>query len=176
MTTGEKIYVLRKAKGLSQEQLAEALSVSRQTLSKWELDTVLPDTENAIKLSAYFSVSIDYLLKEEESGAEKRGEEKTILPGRLSRKAMELIEQKGYLGAYLMALYYLAGLLPFAFILWAYLSVMTSLAPLSEWIKIPPSLLIPGTVLVGMLFVIIKACFYFFLGRKLKKLSQENNT
>ena len=48
MTFGEKLHLLRKHKGMSQEQLASKLTVSRQAVSKWELDNSLPDTENVI--------------------------------------------------------------------------------------------------------------------------------
>ena len=65
MTFAEKLQVLRKRRSLSQEQLAAALGVSRQAISKWELNAAVPDVENLIKLSALFSVSTDYLLKEE---------------------------------------------------------------------------------------------------------------
>ncbi len=66
MTLGNKLQVLRKQKGLSQEQLAGQLNVSRQAVSKWELDTTLPETENIIRLSELFGVSTDYLLKDSE--------------------------------------------------------------------------------------------------------------
>ena len=65
MTFGEKLQTLRKQNGLSQEQLASQLNISRQAISKWELDSSLPDTENIIQLSNLFNVSIDYLLKDE---------------------------------------------------------------------------------------------------------------
>lgn len=65
MTFGEKLQSLRKQSGLSQEQLASQLTISRQAISKWELDSSLPDTENIIQLSKLFNVSIDYLLNDE---------------------------------------------------------------------------------------------------------------
>lgn len=65
MRFGEKLQTLRKQKGMSQEQLAQKLSVSRQAVSKWELNQSLPDTEKVIILSKLFGVSIDYLLNEE---------------------------------------------------------------------------------------------------------------
>ncbi len=64
MTLGNKLQTLRKQKGLSQEQLAEQLGVSRQAVSKWELNTTLPETENIIKIKNIFGVSFDYLLDE----------------------------------------------------------------------------------------------------------------
>ena len=65
MTFGEKLQLLRKQKGLSQEKLSEQLGVSRQAISKWELGESLPDTENVVRLSKLIDVSIDYLLNDE---------------------------------------------------------------------------------------------------------------
>lgn len=62
MTLGQKIKKIRKTFGLSQEQLAEIINVSRQAITKWESDFGLPDTENLKSLSNIFNVSIDYLL------------------------------------------------------------------------------------------------------------------
>lgn len=62
MTIGEKIYKLRKAKGWSQDYVAEQLGVSRQAVSRWELDESAPELQKVYKLSALFSVSCDYLL------------------------------------------------------------------------------------------------------------------
>jgi len=65
MLLGEKIHQLRKSKGLSQEELAGQLTVSRQAISKWELGESIPDTENVMQLSKIFEVSTDYLLNDE---------------------------------------------------------------------------------------------------------------
>ena len=65
MTFGEKLQSLRKQKGMSQEQLASQLTVSRQAISKWELDSSSPDIDNVIQLSKIFNVSTDYLLHDE---------------------------------------------------------------------------------------------------------------
>lgn len=62
----EKIYSLRKKSGLSQEQLASELNVSRQAISKWEADSSVPESEKLIAFSEYFQVSVDYLIKDEE--------------------------------------------------------------------------------------------------------------
>lgn len=67
MTLGETLVSLRKAKGLSQEQLAEELSLTRQTISKWELNQSTPDISYLLRLSDFFEVSTDYLLKGEEA-------------------------------------------------------------------------------------------------------------
>ena len=62
MTLGENIQTARKAKGLSQEALAEQVGVSRQALGKWEKDTALPSLDNLQALAAVLDVSVDVLL------------------------------------------------------------------------------------------------------------------
>lgn len=69
MTFGEKLQVLRKSKGMSQEQLAAQITVSRQAVSKWELGESNPDLENVIQISDIFNVTTDYLLKDEEESS-----------------------------------------------------------------------------------------------------------
>jgi transcriptional regulator with XRE-family HTH domain len=66
MSISVKIQQLRKSKGLSQEQLAEKLEVSRQAVSKWESGTSTPDIEKLSLISELFEVSTDYLIKDEE--------------------------------------------------------------------------------------------------------------
>lgn len=63
MEIGKIIYEKRKVKGLSQEQLAEKLNVSRQTISKWETNETLPDIENLKKLAILLEFSIDSVLE-----------------------------------------------------------------------------------------------------------------
>ena len=58
----DKLIVLRREKGLSQEQLAEYLEVSRQSVSKWEADKTMPEISKLIAISELFQVSLDYLL------------------------------------------------------------------------------------------------------------------
>lgn len=62
MTLGEKIKSARKSAGLTQEQLAEKLVVSRQAITKWEADKGMPDIGNLKQLSKLLNISIDYLL------------------------------------------------------------------------------------------------------------------
>lgn len=65
MMLGEKILMLRKARGMSQEQLAQSLEVSRQAVSKWELNEAVPDVSRVVAMSELFGVTTDYLLKPE---------------------------------------------------------------------------------------------------------------
>ena len=62
MDLGKKIFELRKKIGLSQEQLAEKLNVTRQTISKWELNETAPDIKQAKILSEIFQISLDELV------------------------------------------------------------------------------------------------------------------
>ena len=77
MTLGEKIYELRKKNGLSQEQLAEMLNVSRQSISKWEGNLTYPEPDKLITLSEYFQVSLDYLMKTD--GVNEKGTTKETI-------------------------------------------------------------------------------------------------
>ena len=63
MTLADRIQHLRKAKGISQEELADQIGVSRQAVSKWESGQSSPDLEKIILLSDFFDVATDYLLK-----------------------------------------------------------------------------------------------------------------
>lgn len=63
MNLSDRIQNLRKLKGLSQEELAEALGVSRQAVSKWESGQSSPDLDKIVQISEYFGVSTDHLLK-----------------------------------------------------------------------------------------------------------------
>lgn len=61
MEIGNKIYELRKKEGFSQEQLAEKMDVTRQTISKWELNETTPDIKQAKEISKIFKISLDEL-------------------------------------------------------------------------------------------------------------------
>lgn len=60
----ENLYTLRRSNGLSQEQLAQQLGVSRQAISKWESGTSMPESEKLIAISQHFNVSVDALLQD----------------------------------------------------------------------------------------------------------------
>lgn len=71
MILADKIIALRKRCGWSQEELAGQLGISRQSVSKWESGTSIPDLDKIIKMSDIFQVSTDYLLKDEMEEADK---------------------------------------------------------------------------------------------------------
>lgn len=76
MALGEKLQELRKGKGISQEGFAEIMGVSRQAISKWELNQSYPEMEKLIEVSDYFQVSLDYLVKEGVDEAVEESEQK----------------------------------------------------------------------------------------------------
>ena len=66
MIFSEKLQILRKTKGYSQEEIAEMLDVSRQAVAKWEAGLSYPDIFNLIQISNLFNVTVDYLIKEQD--------------------------------------------------------------------------------------------------------------
>lgn len=67
MSLGENIYQLRRSKNMSQDDLAAALAVSRQSVSKWENDSAVPELEKLIKMAQIFDTSLDSLVGRESS-------------------------------------------------------------------------------------------------------------
>ena len=72
MKLSEKIRTLRKNAGFSQEQLGEKINVSRQAITKWERGDGIPDIYNLVALSNLFSITLDELMAQEKSVAQKR--------------------------------------------------------------------------------------------------------
>ena len=70
MTLGNHLYNARKKSGLSQEDVAAKLGVSRQTISKWELDETLPDIRQAKRLAVLYHLSLDELIDFDIDGKE----------------------------------------------------------------------------------------------------------
>jgi len=75
MTIGERLYKLRKDKNISQEELANELNVSRQTISKWETGESSPDFDKIIPLCNYFNITSDELLSGKENIIEANKEQ-----------------------------------------------------------------------------------------------------
>lgn len=65
MNISEKLIQLRKSKGMSQEELAGKLDVSRQAISRWETGAALPDANNILALSKIYNITTDYLLNDD---------------------------------------------------------------------------------------------------------------
>ncbi|MDD3416842.1 MAG: helix-turn-helix transcriptional regulator [Lachnospiraceae bacterium] len=67
MSVSKQLIHLRNVKGISQEELASLMNVTRQAVSKWETDQSVPDSEKIIRLSEIFGVTTDYLLQGKET-------------------------------------------------------------------------------------------------------------
>lgn len=94
MKLSEKIVELRKEKGMTQEELAEICHVSRQSISKWEADIALPETEKLLILGELFHVSMDVLLKDELSLSEIK-EVSSCGNNAVTEKRTEVISRNG---------------------------------------------------------------------------------
>lgn len=70
MGLGKNIQYLRKQKKITQEQLAEMMSVSRQTILKWEADEVIPELDKIVALSDLFACKLDTMIKEDMSAGD----------------------------------------------------------------------------------------------------------
>lgn len=96
MKLADKIIKLRKQFGWSQEELAEQMKVSRQSVSKWESAASIPDMNKIIRLSEIFSVATDYLLKDEIEAVSTTEEDHNLLIPKLSlQEANDYIDAKG---------------------------------------------------------------------------------
>ena len=73
MAFGERLQELRRARGMTQEDFAAQLKVSRQAVSKWERDETMPEAEKIIRISDCFQVTTDYLLKDGPERFPERG-------------------------------------------------------------------------------------------------------
>ena len=95
MILAEKIALLRKKNNYSQEDLANELGISRQSVSKWESGNSIPDLDKIIKMSSLFGVSTDYLLKDELEEATPSESDEVIEEG----KTVSLEEANSFLEA-----------------------------------------------------------------------------
>ena len=88
MNIAQKLTYLRDKKGCSQEDVADALGVSRQTVSKWELGNAVPDTSKIVDVSTWYNVSTDYLLKDEFEGDGSGRVDRVVIKFMNSARAM----------------------------------------------------------------------------------------
>lgn len=94
MTFGEKLYSLRTQAKISQIQLAEILGVSRQTVSKWETGSMLPEIDKLIRISDQFHVSTDYLLRESKPQKVSANLDRLVLKFLGSAQDMDVISKE----------------------------------------------------------------------------------
>ena len=88
MDLSEKIFKMRKANGLSQDELSDQMSVSRQSISKWESGQSTPELDKIIKLAEIFDVTTDYLLQPSET------DELIVKTSILEKQQHEILDQQ----------------------------------------------------------------------------------
>lgn len=116
MSIGKNIQLLRKQQKVTQEQLAERMAVSRQTVSKWETDEVIPELNKLIDLSDMFACKLDTLIREDLSAQEDIYSEviiKTVAPFRMGQYVMVTPNPEDDVNAYLDQWAQKSGLLDF---------------------------------------------------------------
>ena len=159
MTVGERIQRLRTERRLSQERLAELVGVSRQAVSKWELNTAQPDTDKLIPLARALGVSVDKLLG---NGTENKGGEvppPKAFPG-----------PPGWLAAH----WYWLGLIPVAWGCCVLVRLLVSLVSLGLMISraanainsVDNVIVLAGLYALIPLAAIVLGLLIFFLGRR----------
>lgn len=139
----EKIYTLRRKSGLSQEQLAEIIGVSRQAISKWEGGLSVPESEKLIAISEYFNVTLDYLLKEDADCIQKTGQE-------------TVNEQsfKSYRGILLGTITCVVGII--GLVIWGLISIL--IPPMSSQISESSTIYIDGNGIFLIICIIAVIC------------------
>ena len=152
MTTGQKIQALRKGRGLTQEQLAARLGVSRQAVSRWELDETLPDTQNLLPLKEALGVSIDTLL-DSTRGLEEPAPQAGLAPAVASPPA------RPSLGALLKRRFWLL-LLPVELVLFVALAVWR----LGKAPSLALLLLVQGLWLCVLLYLLLLVVYFLVWG------------
>ena len=123
MTFGEKLQSLRQRAGMSQDQLAERLEVSRQAVSRWERDETMPETDKVVALADIFDVTTDYLLRPQPESSET----KTEKPPRAFAK------RKWYLLGWLLIVWGVLDLVQLVLFYLAYRGMISGLTGLIGW-------------------------------------------
>lgn len=101
MNLGERLYELRKAKNLTQDDVAEKLNVSRQTVSKWETDQSTPDFDKIVPLCELFEIGVDELLTGKKPAEEKK-QENVLTKQEVNEKSAQVVSSSVFL--YFLAL------------------------------------------------------------------------
>ena len=154
----ENIKSLRKAKGLSQEELSTKLNVVRQTVSKWETGLSVPDCEMLIRLSEILDTSVSALLGENIEA--KQRNELEVIANKLEAINLELFRQKEQRRKVIRGLLYLLIVLYLAAIL-----LMFALnSPYLGWDFSDPETAVFGATFHLVEYVFVRAAPFLFLG------------
>lgn len=162
MEIGSKLKQARNDKGITQEQAAELLAVSRQTISNWENNRSYPDIVSVIRMSDIYSVSLDHLLKEEKSMKQTYQE--------FLEESTNTVKAKRNLGKIILLSTYFVIWVVAMIVFWENFGTVTNwLGIVFRWILLP-SLLLVTTVTIakndylgkGNWFCVLGAAVMFF--------------
>ena len=120
MNISDKIQLLRRENGWSQDELAEKLGVSRQSVSKWESGKALPDSEKVLAIAQLFDVSTDFLLKDDmepvfEEAAEPQEAENSDKPQEPEEKEKRKLSWKKIVALVAAVCIVIAAVVPLGF-------------------------------------------------------------
>ena len=182
MTLGEKLQLLRRSRGLSQEQLAAELDVSRQAISKWECGDSTPDLDKLRAICAYFGVTADYLIweKAEDAPTDSASAASGAAEPGSSEKRERIraaVRRNGYWAGYIAAIIGGAMLLRTLIGLITVLSLMSAAdgeipEELSFFWKGPVRVMLPS--IIGYLVLLAGGLAFAWWYRK-KQKKRENN-
>lgn len=154
----KNIKTLRKAKGLSQEELAIKLNVVRQTISKWEQALSVPDASMLIHLAEELDTSVSALLGEEI--AENKNDDLNVLSEKLEVINLELAKRNE---AKLKVIrYFLVGIC--VFIILGFIVIALTSNEFMTWNYNDPELAVAGTILHGFSWVFVRIAPLMFIG------------
>ena len=145
MEIGSKLKDARKKSGITQEQAAELLGVSRQTISNWENDKSIPDIISVIKMSDIFSVSLDHLLKEDKTMNQTYQEflEESTNTVKAKKNLSKTIILSTYFIVWMLAVIF------FWYVSWNHLGIDTTGAYIVLKGLVLPLLLMTGTIIIA---------------------------
>ena len=151
MTLGEKLQALRKQAGLSQEALAGKVNVTRQTISKWELNLSTPELGILVRLSELYGVSMDYLTKEDSTEpVRKTGRRVFCWPEKGKRVCFAWLSALGITGAFVCFIcdYFTSGKLGWSWIV--ALSILVGVGVLLPFFRAKDRVLFKTLLMVSL--------------------------
>ena len=130
MTLAEKILSLRTARGMSQDDLAEKLEVSRQSVSKWETGQSTPDLDKIIRLADLFGVSVDELVRDGERPQSQPPQPQVVYVEREQKKELSPVQKQGMIMEASGAALAVIGLMGAPLLIWVALALVILGLPL----------------------------------------------
>ena len=133
MTFGEKLQSLRQRAGMSQDQLAERLEVSRQAVSRWERDETMPETDKVVALADIFGVTTDYLLRPQPEPAAEEPEKPSREQKDWVERFLAFAKRKWYLLGWVLIAWGVLDLVQLVLFYLAYRGMISGFTGMFGW-------------------------------------------